>query len=173
MNIWRVARDGDGWTEPEPMGPPVNSPESDIHIAASDSALWIPSRRAGTLGGSDLYRVPVGASEAQHVPAPLNDERSQPDLWISPDERWMILVVTDRPGGFGGDDLWVSRSDNGTWTVPENLGSIVNTEEYEYGPSLSRDGRHLYFTSHRSGSADVYRIPLAEVLGPDRRAVGR
>ena len=37
----------------------------------------------------------------------------------------------------------------------------MNSKEYEYGPSLSPDGRTLYFTSHRRGSADVYRVSVS------------
>lgn len=164
MNIWRVRRTADGWGVPEVVPAPVRSGEPDIHAVPTDHALWLASRRAGTLGASDIFRIPEGADEAEHLAPPINDEHSQSDLWVSPDERVMILVVTDRPGGFGGDDLYLSRDDGSGWSPPENLGPGINTAEYEYGPTLSPDGAFLYFTSHRNGSADVYRIPVDAVL---------
>jgi Tol biopolymer transport system component len=99
-----------------------------------------------------------------HLPTPVNDENSQPDLWVSPDESWMILVITDHPSGFGGDDLYLSRWDGSVWSTPSNLGPGVNSEEYEYGPTISADGQYLYFTSHRGESADVYRVLLSDVV---------
>lgn len=168
MNIWRVERADGMWGDPEPMGPPLNSDADDIHSSTTDGAIWVASNRSGGHGRSDLYRMEAdGAFE--HLGPPINDEHSQPDLWVSPDESWMILVITDHPGGYGGDDLYISRFDGKSWSAPENLGPEINSGEYEYGPTLSADGEYLYFTSHRAGSADVYRAPLAAFLAEGRR----
>lgn len=165
MNIWRVKRTEGGWGTPELVGAPVRSTEPDIHAAVTEDGIWLASRRPGTLGASDIFRIAHGASEAEHLGPPVNDEHSQSDLWVSADERVMILVVTDHPDGLGGDDLYLSRHDGDGWSPPENLGPGINTAEYEYGPTVSPDGAFLYFTSHRNGSADVYRIPAEAVLG--------
>jgi hypothetical protein len=164
MNIWRVTREDGSWSAPEPVAAPVSSEAPDIHVAVSRDSYWVPSRREGTLGRSDIFRVSRSRPRTvEHLPAPINDELSQPDLWISPDETWMILVITDHRSGLGGDDLYVSRREGSVWSEPRNLGSPVNSDEYEYGPSLSRDGRYLYFSSHRAGTSNIYRIPLEEV----------
>lgn len=166
MNIWAVQRTEDGWSEPAPV-PYLNSEAADIHNAETEQAIWVASNRPGGRGRSDLYRIPrtpTGYGEAEHLGPPLNDELSQPDLWVSPSERWMILVITDHPDGFGGDDLYLSRFQGGAWTPPRNLGPKINSAEYEYGPSVALDEADLYFTSHRNGSADVFRIRLDEVL---------
>jgi len=46
----------------------------------------------------------------------------------------------------------------------------VNGSDYEYGPYVSRDGRILYFTSHRDGDADIMTIPMSliEIVWPGR-----
>lgn len=163
MNIWRVHRAGDSWDEPELMESPLNSGANDIHASATNGAIWLASNRPGGRGRSDIYRVGEDGTP-EHLAAPINDENSQPDLWVSPDESWMILVITDRPGGYGGDDLYLTRFEGESWTVPVNLGPEINSAEYEYGPTVSADGGHVYFTSHRSGSADVYRVPLSSVM---------
>lgn len=164
MNIWRVERATGGWGDPYLLESPVNSESDDIHPSFSETALWLASRREGGLGESDLYRIsPTGG--VVHLPPPLNDEYSQPDLWVSPDESWMILAITGHPDGFGGDDLYVTTKDGDAWATPVNLGPEVNSAEYEYGPSISPDGAYLYFTSHRSGPANVYRISIKVVQG--------
>lgn len=164
-NIWMVERQGDGWGQPVPLPEPVNSRATEIHAAATSAGdLFVPSRRPGSLGLTDIWRVPGrgdGWGAAEHLPAPINDERSQPDLWVAPDGSWMILVVTDHPRGLGGDDLFISRIVNGAWTTPVHLPAPINGPGYEYGPSVSPDGRTLYYNSERGGSVGIYRIPVS------------
>lgn len=165
MNLWAVQRQPDGsWSEPQPLPAPVNSTERDIHASVTHHALYLASARDGGFGRSDIYRIPLengGFGAAEHLPAPINDALSQPDLLVEPEERWMILVITDHPSGLGGDDLFLVRRTAEGWGALVHLPAPINSEEYEYGPTLSADGRHLYFTSHRGGQADVYRIPVS------------
>lgn len=167
MNLWLVRRSADGWSEPEMLSGPFNSAEEDIHAAATSSALWLASNREGGRGRSDLYRVAWDGTVSDPG-AVINDALSQPDVWVNDDETLMVLAITDHPSGLGGDDLYVSRNDGSGWSAPVNLGPEINTPEYEYGPTLSMDGRYLFFTSHRSGSADVYRVPLEAVANAGR-----
>ena len=166
-DIWMVERRGAGWGPPVPLPEPVNSDRAEIHAAATAAGdLYVPSRRAGGLGLTDVWRVPRrgdGWGPAEHLPAPVNDERSQPDLWVAPDGSWMILVVTDHPQGLGGDDLFVSRLVNGAWTTPLHLPAPINGPGYEYGPSVSPDGRTLYYNSERGGSVGIYRLPVSSL----------
>jgi hypothetical protein len=166
MNIWMMERAADGrWSEPRPLPPPVNSGRSDIHaMEAADGDLYLASRRDGTAGLSDIFRVPRegdGWGPAERLPAPVNDALSQPDLLVGPDGSWMILVISRHPLGPGEDDLFLVRREGDGWGAPRPLPAPINSAEYEYGPTLSPDGSTLYFTSHRRGSADVYRIPVA------------
>jgi len=168
FNIWVADRTPEGWSEPRLVPAPVSLPGArDIHNAVtSDGTVYVASVREEGLGRSDIYRIDPAAEEAVNLGPPINDGRSQPDLFVAPDGSWMILVITDHPSGLGGDDLYLSRWRDGAWTAPRNLGPPVNSPEYEYGPTVSRDGRFLYFTSHRGESVDVYRVPLEPVLDP-------
>lgn len=58
-----------------------------------------------------------------------------------------LIFASARPGGYGGKDLWTTRFENGRWSVPENLGSTINTSEDEEAPFLHYDGKTLYFSS--------------------------
>ena len=163
MDLWMIRRNGSKWGPPVPQGYPTNSWSNDMHAGVTDGDLWFASDRESSLGGADIYHVSYDGTET-HLPAPVNSELSQPDLWISNDESWMILVITDHPDGHGGDDLYLSRLYGDAWSVPTNLGPEVNSAEYEYGPAVSPDGEYLYFTSHRGGNADIYRVPLRLVV---------
>jgi hypothetical protein len=165
-NLWAVRKTpSGGWSDPEPLPKSINTAADEWHASAANSgALYFSSRnRVGGHGRSDIYRaLPSGTGfTVENLGAPVNDELSQSDLYVDPDERFMILAITDHPTGFGGDDLYVSYNRDGGWTEPVNLGSVVNSPEYEYGPTISPDGEYLYFTSHRRGMGDIYRVRLS------------
>ena len=64
-----------------------------------------------------------------------------------------LYFNSDRPGGFGGQDIWISQrpAESDAWGPPMNLGAVINTSAAESVPSLSRDGHFLFFTSTSSG----------------------
>jgi hypothetical protein len=169
MNIWVVERTaGGGWGAPRLLPEPLNTSSREIHnVEPRDGTIYLASDRPGGRGRSDIYRFTRSGSTWSATPiAAVNDSLSQPDLLVSPGEDWMILAITDHARGLGGDDLFLSRRSGTTWSAPEPLGAPINSPEYEYGPTLSPDGRWIYYTSHRrNGSADVYRVAVSEVLG--------
>ncbi len=168
-NLW-VARRADGnWYGPVPLAGEVNSEAAEGHSSLTeDGTLYFYSRRDGGHGQGDIYRAHRDGNrftQVENLGPPVNSAESQSDLWVSPSGEWMILVITDHPDGFGGDDLYLSEFRDGRWSKPRNLGPTVNTAEYEYGPYMDPTGTWLYFTSHRSGDGDIYRIRLGELLG--------
>lgn len=76
-----------------------------------------------------------------------------------------LYFASDRPGGFGGTDIWVThRIAGGGWSEPENLGPGVNTPCDELTPYVSGDGAWLYFSSsgHATyGGYDLFRAPIS------------
>ncbi|MCB1158821.1 MAG: PD40 domain-containing protein, partial [Leptospiraceae bacterium] len=70
---------------------------------------------------------------------------------ISPDGNTLVFV-SNRPGGFGRNDLWVSYRDEKTrtWSTPKNLGQDLNTASNEIMPSFHHDGLSLFFSSDRN-----------------------
>ncbi len=166
LNIWVVDRQGSGWSAPALVPAPVSAADSrDMHnVALSDGTIFLSSYRTGGAGRADIWRISPGGA-AENLGAPINDAFGQTDLYVSPDGKWMILVVTEHAKGLGGDDLFISEFSKGAWSALRHLPAPINSAEYEYGPSLSPDGKWFYFTSHRSGgNADVYRVPV-ERLG--------
>ncbi len=171
FNLWVARTDDSGkWYGPVPLAGEVNGPEADGHSSlTADGTLYFYSRRDGGHGRGDIWRATQNSSTGEfgvveNVGPPINGEQSQSDVWVKPDGSMMIFVITDHPDGLGGDDLWVSYQSDGGWTTPRNLGPAVNTPEYEYGPFVSPDGEWLYFTSHRSGDGDIYRVAIDGLL---------
>ena len=64
-----------------------------------------------------------------------------------------LYFDSDRPGGFGGNDIWVSQRESvdDAWGAPVNLGPTVNSASAETVPAFSRDGHWLFFASDRPG----------------------
>ena len=77
-----------------------------------------------------------------------------------------MVFVSNKPGGYGGFDLYYSILENGEWTSPENFGADINTEFDEYRPILFDEGvdytRHMMiFSSNRPegmGGFDLYFV---------------
>jgi peptidoglycan-associated lipoprotein len=68
-----------------------------------------------------------------------------------------LYFASDRPGGFGGSDIWRCRYENSGWSTPENLGSTVNTSGNELFPVINGNALHFSSTSHENmGGLDVF-----------------
>lgn len=134
---------------------------------SKDDSLFFTARRPGTLRGDyDLY---LGMVTKDGIDAPRRLALSTRRFWdaqpaLSPDGR-ELFFASDRPGGIGGVDLYVSRRDaSGRWGRPVNLGPGVNTPCDELTPFVSGDGRWFYFSSsgHATvGGYDIFRAPLS------------
>jgi outer membrane protein OmpA-like peptidoglycan-associated protein len=102
------------------------------------------------LGSCDLYisyLTPDGWSAAENLGEPINTESWESAPSLSPDKR-DLYFTSNRPGGYGGNDIYVShRLPNGQWTPPENLGPVINTAGNESAPFIHADNQSLYFTS--------------------------
>lgn len=73
----------------------------------------------------------------------------------------LLFITSNRPGGLGGLDIWMSRKDAaGWWQKPEHTGPLINSSFNEYTIHFTRDYQTAYITSegHSSlGGADIYR----------------
>jgi Tol biopolymer transport system component len=165
FNLWVVRRLEDGsWSEPQPV-PGVNSRGNDFHSAVTaDGTLYFSSDRPGGHGQYDLYRAERNADgydEPVNLGPQINTAGEETDVFVSPDDGYLIVVATDREGGFGGDDLWLSLHADDGWSSLLNLGQPVNSDSYEYGPFVSHNGQFLYLTTHRRGLGDIVRVPVS------------
>lgn len=159
------------WSIPVNFGPIINSSANELAPAMSRDgrSLYFTSTRPG-FGGEDIW-VSWRTSRNDDWGAPVNlgpiintgaNERLRA---ISADGH-MLLFQSDRPGGFGGSDIWASRrrgTGDNDWETPGNLGPAINTKANELGATFLEDNQgvnnQLYFSSSRSGGfggADFY-----------------
>ena len=89
--------------------------------------------------------------EAFNAGPPLNTLQNEGAQTLSSNGSYMFFTACNRPGGLGNCDIYFSALNDGKWTQPSDLGSPVNTRFWESTPSISADGRTLFFSSSRPG----------------------
>ncbi|MBN1448189.1 MAG: PD40 domain-containing protein [Bacteroidetes bacterium] len=152
-DFWESTLEGDFWRRPSPVSGRLNSlaNEGSPSISADGQVLFFAAAdRSDNIGKSDIYRAELigkewGPGENLGYPVNTGDWESHPS--ISPDGS-VLYFVSDRDGGFGGLDLWMTeRTSDGSWMTPINLGAMINTDEDEVSPYIASDGSTLYFAS--------------------------
>lgn len=152
--IYVVERQSNGWTEPKKIDPNIFSFCDGYQITESlDRTIYFGSSKGSDKRGwSDIYKseyvdgkytAPVNLGEA------INSEKRDEDPYISPEGDYLIFL-SDRPGGFGDRDLYISyRQDDGKWTKSVNMGERVNSNRVDKWPIISAGGKILLFVSGR------------------------
>ncbi len=105
-----------------------------------DENLYVTSTK------DKIWSEPVSISEK------INTKENEGTASISADGRTLVFTSCGGRKGFGSCDLFIAYKQGDNWTSPQNLGTGVNSPEWESQPSLSADGRTLYFVSDRKGS---------------------
>ena len=158
FDLWVLTRASvdDDWGTAVNLGPAVNSPQDDwlSSISTDGLALYFCSNRPGGHGGSDIYMSTRASKNAPWgPPVILGPQVNSPSMdwvpWISSNSLELYLA-SDRPGGYGGFDLYVARraTTNDPWGDAVNLGPIVNSPNDESDPSLSPDELLLFFSDY-------------------------
>lgn len=166
FDLWRTTRRSltSPWEPPTALDA-INTEGDEVFPALASDGLSlffsdsfsIPSTRAGNLGSADLWVSMRESPKAPwqppvHLGEVVNSPATDSGVTVSAEGTTLILV-SDRRGGLGGFDLWMtSREDVSNpqgWQQPVNLGAPINSTGAESGPSLSRDGLTLFFSSNR------------------------
>jgi hypothetical protein len=168
----------DSWSEPANLGAGVNSSFLDMgaSITADGLSLFFGSNRSGGSGDWDIYvttreTVSDPWSTAVNLGPTVNCSAYDGHPCISSDGL-TLFITSARSGGYGDWDIWMTRRTrrNGDWETPLNLGPNVNTTAGEGEPSLSADGRTLYFSDWMNprpggvGKVDLWQVPILLVV---------
>jgi hypothetical protein len=159
------------WTTPVNIGTPINTSQHELSpmIAGDDLTLFFASSR---LGGPtyDLWisrRTNVQDSWGQPIrlDTNINTTAEEFDCCLAPDGL-MFFVESDRPDGFGGGDLWMTKrkGSQDAWEQVINLGPVVNTSLDDSIGGISPDMRKLYFHSNRSGGFGSYDLWETQII---------
>jgi hypothetical protein len=142
------------WEKPRPLGPQFQSDQQQYEPSFSPDGneFYFVRNKPGL--NADIY-VSYRSNNQWSAPVPLQAVNSAYDDLgprVTADGKF-LLFYSDRPGGFGGYDIWASaRTDDG-WGQPFNLGPQVNSEYNEFSPDPTPDGKHLIFATNRKAAA--------------------
>jgi outer membrane protein OmpA-like peptidoglycan-associated protein/tetratricopeptide (TPR) repeat protein len=160
-DIYITARKSPNWSAPKKISSNINHEYNDAAASLSPDGktLFLYYEE----GAGDIYVSRLENGDWSK-PEPLNKNINTAQYWetsasISADGK-KLYFASNRPGGLGELDLYVSELDNkGSWGKAVNLGVIVNTPENEDAPFIHPDGVTLYFSSdgHPAlGNSDIF-----------------
>ena len=163
--------EGSEWSEPIHVGAPISTPFRELRaqLSPDELSLYLASDRPGGVGAFDIWvsrRACVDCpwEEPANLGPNINSAGGDGGPVLSKDGM-LLFFSGSRAGGFGGEDIWMSRrtnpNDDLSWQPAVNLGPMVNTAGTEggpaYAPALGGEGANLYFG--RDG--DLYRVRVS------------
>ncbi|MFT6882620.1 MAG: OOP family OmpA-OmpF porin [Marinoscillum sp.] len=122
------------------------SADEDLVISSKINGEWIPSQ-----------------SISQAINTPFNEGACS----ISADGNILIFTACEGRKVIGNCDLFITKRTGGRWSEPENLGAVINSPYWDSQPSLSADGRTLYFSSNRPGGFGKRDLWVSTRFGED------
>ena len=165
-----------------------------INLSQLNSTSW-ESQPALSADGQQLYFVRAFRSKESNelVQDIYISERNEAGLWMQPSRLSDVIntagreenpflhsdgvslyFASDGLPGMGGMDLYVSRkSEDGSWSTPENLGYPINTSGDENSLQVFADGRHAIFATDREepGNLDLWEFELPEAVSANAVAL--
>ena len=156
------AEDGT-WTEAKNPGKPLNTDNHDAVVGISPDGQQIYIFKGASNGG-DIFTAKLDGdlwTKPESMGKKINSGFHESSASFSYDFL-TIYFVSDRPGGYGGHDIYKSSKDSkGRWGEPENLGGDINTPFEEAAIFAHPDGKTFYFSSkgHSTmGGFDIFKI---------------
>ncbi|MBD2714762.1 OmpA family protein [Microvirga sp. STR05] len=181
-DLYVSRKDGDLWTDAEPLPKPINSPYNEGSACFTRDGKTIYFARCecpSCHGNCDLFTSTFKDGQWS-VPKSLGTQvnssawDSQPTLSRNEDT---LYFASDRLGGFGLSDIWYTyRGKNGQWAKAENMGPVVNTRESEVSPFFHPLYNVLYFSSRGQllnyGDFDIYKTYRVQGRWQEAKNIG-
>ncbi len=147
------------------LGPNVNSPYDDYWpmLSTNGTRLYttknVPIRQDMPISrknANEDFFINFLTKDSTWGPprsiTPLNTKTNEGAPSISADGQTFVFTACNRRDGFGKCDIYIAKRNKNGWTRPKNIGAPINTRNLERQPSLSPDGKTIYFTSDRPGT---------------------
>ena len=197
FDIWYVQRKTlhGKWSSPINLGAPVNTGADEFYPSVTTNGnLYFTRPNPKNKSQDDIffsefsdnfYSKPLVLSDS------INTEGYEFNSYIAPDESFLLFSGYNREDGLGSGDLYISyRSEDGSWSKAENLGTSINSDQMDYCPFVDISNQRLYFTSRRAsfqenpsenyqevlkminsyenGLSRIYKVDFSEYLKPNK-----
>jgi hypothetical protein len=160
LDVFMASRSTDStWNEPRGISS-LNTNANDAAVALSSDGQVLFTFVSDVKNPGDLYTsklVGTEWSKPEKLNSNINSEFWEGSCSITADGRYLYFA-SERPGGLGGRDLYVSEKVNGDWGPAQNLGPTINTQYDEDAPFIHPDGITLFLSSQGHKSIGGYDI---------------
>lgn len=161
QDIYYIKRTGDAWSDPIRAEGAINTDKNEYFVSiAENGRLYFASNVAADSTrphNFDIYSsIPEEGKyqKAFKLGGAVNSDAYEADVFVAPDESYLIFSSVRRDG-FGRGDLYISfKNDDGSSTKAVNLGMKINTDGHELCPFVTPDGKYLFYTSNE----DIYWV---------------
>lgn len=163
-DIWMAERTVSGWRTPRPLGAPFDSPYNE-HFPAVDATggICFNSARPGSRE-NDIYCGRLGSGEAPRPLDAVNSAAEDASASLAPSGN-VLVFASNREGGLGGWDLYVSRKTAAGWSAAGNLGAPINSPDDEFGVSLFTRGDRMVYGRSKPGGGERRILSAPFALG--------
>ena len=162
---------------PQSLGDKINTPQFSEYLPAmtADGETLIYTARVGKQ--EDFYTAKKVNGEWQRGEPikELNTDENEGAQCISPDGRFLLYTACNRPEVQGGCDIFYAQKKEGKWSAPKGFPAIV-TMSWESQPSISADGKTIYFSSDRPGGLggrDIWYVTFENGKWSAARNIGK
>ncbi len=164
--------DDGSWTFPQPIN--INNyhnsgPDVNMTLSSDGMVMILALERSDSYGRSDLYvctRTGDNSwSEPKNLGPYVNTVYRETTPYLSADGKTLYYASDRGNNSRGGSDIFVqTRQDESweVWTAPKRFRFPINSKSNDSHPCFNEATGHLYFTSDRMGSSDIYRIQIEE-----------
>ncbi len=166
-DIWYSKKLSNGWSGPINAGKNINSSKNEYYISfTSDGTMYYSSNK--NAGQERDYDYDIYASKQKNgvfqksirLGNQINSTDYEADVFIAPDESYIIFCST-RADGYGKGDLYIGfKQENGEWSKAVNLKAPINSKNHELCPWVTQDGKYFLYTSNQ----DIYWVST-EIFG--------
>lgn len=154
--------------KPENLGSMINSDGYEyVNSISLDDSLLFYTQKGLQAGSNESFFISRRADSAWQkgveIGEPVNSSGNEGALSMSPDGMSIYITCCSRPDSYGTCDIYRSVRTGEGWSEPENLGSEVNSTAWDSQPSMSADGKTLYFVSARrggKGGSDLFKTEM-------------
>lgn len=166
---------GDSITNVRNLGRSVNSKywDSQPSISGDGNTIYFASNRPGGYGGVDIWvtvKTDDGWTRAIPLDSTINTLANERAPYVIKNGT-ALFFSSDREGGYGGEDFWVSWIESGDFGEPVNLGGDINSSDNELFFHAPSGSTYFYFASDRGGEdrrLDIYS-GSPNIFGDGRR----
>ncbi|MBD1392245.1 OmpA family protein [Mucilaginibacter glaciei] len=154
--------------KPVNMGGEINTADDEyLPTATADESTLIFTRKINN--NEDFYKsdnLNNSWQKAEYLSSMINTPQyNEGAQSISQDGKFLFFTGCNRPDGLGRCDIYIAQKKGNDWGKPFSLSAPLNTAGWEAQPSISADGRTIYFVSNRKGGYggyDIWKSKLTE-----------